>query len=192
MVSGFLLLRAFGFFSVNGLPACGTDNATRTKRSNGGKNHDTIRKMRLGLVLIYVKDLDRMAAFYGEILGLQAIESTRTESWVEFEAGGIRFGLHAIPAAIAEGIEIASPPRAREDNDASRRLHERVRRRWRNVPARLYGTRGRVCDAACGNAVDGDSCWERGWPAHLHCMPADARHARERSHGGSNGNSERR
>ena len=116
MVSGFLLLRAFGFFSVNGLPACGTDNATRTKRSNGGKNHDTIRKMRLGLVLIYVKDLDRMAAFYGEILGLRAIESTRTESWVEFGAGGIRFGLHAIPAAIAEGIEIASPPRARKDN----------------------------------------------------------------------------
>lgn len=36
------------------------------------------------------------------------------ENWVEFEGGGARFSLHAIPAAIASQIEVASPPRPRE------------------------------------------------------------------------------
>ena len=40
----------------------------------------------------------------------------RTGNWVEFEASGIRFALHAIPTEIADTIEIAQPPRAREEN----------------------------------------------------------------------------
>ena len=71
--------------------------------------------MKLKTALIYVKDLDRMAAFYNRVLGLKPVNETRTDTWVEFEAGGARLALHAIPTAIAELIEIASPPEARED-----------------------------------------------------------------------------
>jgi catechol 2,3-dioxygenase-like lactoylglutathione lyase family enzyme len=65
--------------------------------------------------MIYAKDIEAMAAFYGGVLGLTPIDEARTESWVEFEAGPLRFALHAIPAHIAEQIEIASPPVPRED-----------------------------------------------------------------------------
>jgi catechol 2,3-dioxygenase-like lactoylglutathione lyase family enzyme len=64
--------------------------------------------------MIFVRDLDRMAGFYSDTLGLKAIPETRVDGFVEFDAGGTRFALHAIPAEIAEGIEIASPPRPRE------------------------------------------------------------------------------
>ena len=70
--------------------------------------------MRLHRAMIYVKDLPRMAAFYGETLGLKRIDDGRLDSWVEFDAGGARVALHAIPADIARQIEISSPPRARE------------------------------------------------------------------------------
>ena len=64
--------------------------------------------------MIYVKDFERMTAFYGGTLGLKAIEKTRLDNWVEFDTGGARFSLHAIPQAIAEGIAISSPPVPRE------------------------------------------------------------------------------
>lgn len=72
--------------------------------------------MRLNRAMIYVKDLERMAAFYENTLGLKPVEETRLENWVEFEAGNTRFSLHAIPSQIAQQIEISSPPRPREKN----------------------------------------------------------------------------
>jgi catechol 2,3-dioxygenase-like lactoylglutathione lyase family enzyme len=72
--------------------------------------------MRLDRVMIFVKDLPLMAAFYSRTLGLKSIDETRTDAWVEFEAGGARLALHAIPAEIAAQIEISSPPRPREKN----------------------------------------------------------------------------
>jgi catechol 2,3-dioxygenase-like lactoylglutathione lyase family enzyme len=63
--------------------------------------------------MLFVKDLPRMTAFYRDVLGLPPIEDTRLPNWVEFH-GVTRFSLHAIPAAIAEGIAIESPPRPRE------------------------------------------------------------------------------
>ena len=72
--------------------------------------------MRLAGAMIYVKDLARLRGFYEGTLGLRAIEETRTDSYVEFDAGGVRFALHAIPAHMAEGIEISCPPRVRETN----------------------------------------------------------------------------
>ena len=57
-----------------------------------------------------------MATFYSETLGLKVIEETRLETWVEFDAGPIKFALHAIPPQIADQIEISSPPRPREEN----------------------------------------------------------------------------
>ena len=63
--------------------------------------------------MLFVKDLPRMTAFYRDILGLQPVEETRLPDWVEFH-GEAQFSLHAIPAAIAAGITIESPPPPRE------------------------------------------------------------------------------
>lgn len=68
--------------------------------------------------MLFVKDLDRMAAFYSDVLGLRPNEDTRLDDWIEFGDGASRFSLHAIPAAIAAGIPIESPPRVREQSAA--------------------------------------------------------------------------
>jgi predicted enzyme related to lactoylglutathione lyase len=70
--------------------------------------------MQLGCAMIYVKDFPRMREFYSEMLGNKPINKDWTDSWAEFDAGGARVALHAIPADIAGGIEISSPPRPRE------------------------------------------------------------------------------
>jgi catechol 2,3-dioxygenase-like lactoylglutathione lyase family enzyme len=64
--------------------------------------------------MLFVKDLRLMVAFYGDVLGLKPVAETRTGNWVEFDAGGARFALHAIPPEMAEQVEISSPPRPRE------------------------------------------------------------------------------
>lgn len=70
--------------------------------------------MGLQSAMLFVKDLDRMRAFYQDVLELQPIEETRLDNWVEFTGDGTRFSLHAIPPAIASNILIDSPPRPRE------------------------------------------------------------------------------
>jgi catechol 2,3-dioxygenase-like lactoylglutathione lyase family enzyme len=85
-------------------------------RDDGFRDFGSISIMRLQRAMIFVKDLDRMAAFYGETLGLEAMDATRTEAWAEFDGGGASLALHAVPSHVAEGIEITSPPRAREEN----------------------------------------------------------------------------
>ena len=73
--------------------------------------------MRLGGAMLFVRDLPRMATFYANVLGLKAIEDTRTDDWIEFDAGHTRFSLHAIPAAAAGDCDPpASPPKPREAN----------------------------------------------------------------------------
>lgn len=71
--------------------------------------------MRLQLAMLYVKDLERMAAFYGDVLGLTPVAGALTESWAEFEAGAVRLGLHAIPEEFATDIVISLPPVVREE-----------------------------------------------------------------------------
>ena len=68
--------------------------------------------------MLFVKDLDRMTAFYRDVLGLEPIEETRLENWVAFRGDGVRFSLHAIPSTIATEIRIDSPPRPREESSA--------------------------------------------------------------------------
>ena len=74
--------------------------------------------MRLHGAMLFVKDLDRMTAFYRDVLGLEPIEDTRLKDWVEFKGDAARFSLHRIPSATATGIRIDSPPRAREEANA--------------------------------------------------------------------------
>jgi len=66
--------------------------------------------------MIYVKDLPRMATFYTETLGLKRMDDGSIDSWVEFDAGGTRFALHAIPSDIARQVHISSPPKPREQD----------------------------------------------------------------------------
>ena len=55
-----------------------------------------------------------MTAFYSDVLGLTPNQETRLENWIEFSDGSSRFSLHAIPVAVASGIQIESPPTPRE------------------------------------------------------------------------------
>ena len=71
--------------------------------------------MKLRSAILYVKDLERMKRFYGEMLGANPINHLWTDTWTTFETGGARFSLHAIPAEITKNIEIASPPAPREE-----------------------------------------------------------------------------
>ena len=72
--------------------------------------------MRIQTVLLFVKDLGRMTAFYRDVVGLRPIEETCLEDWVELDAGSVRLGLHRIPAHVAETIAIEDPPRYRESS----------------------------------------------------------------------------
>lgn len=64
--------------------------------------------MPINCVLLYVKNLTEMTAFYRDALGLPVVGVS--PGWVELDAGGVRLGLHEIPAAIAAEIE-AGPAR---------------------------------------------------------------------------------
>lgn len=57
-----------------------------------------------------------MADFYEHTLGLKPNPKTRSDDWVEFDAEGTIFALHAIPAEHANGVEITSHPEAREQS----------------------------------------------------------------------------
>ena len=69
--------------------------------------------MHLSGAVLYVKDLERMKRFYGEMLGSEPTNQSWADVWAVFDKGGIRFCLHAIPAAL--NVEIAIPPELRED-----------------------------------------------------------------------------
>jgi catechol 2,3-dioxygenase-like lactoylglutathione lyase family enzyme len=69
--------------------------------------------MRLDGAMLFVKDLDRMTAFYRDVLGLEPIEDTRLKDWVEFSGDVVRFSLHGIPSAIATSESILHHARVR-------------------------------------------------------------------------------
>ncbi len=70
--------------------------------------------MRLYLAMIFVKDLDRMTAFYRDVIGLRINDATRLADWVEFEKDGLGLALHAIPPNMSQAADIASAPAQRE------------------------------------------------------------------------------
>jgi len=72
--------------------------------------------MRLHGAMLFVKDLSRMTSFYADVLGLKPNQNTRQDNWVEFTDS--QFSLHAIPAPVAAGIQIESPPKPREQTAA--------------------------------------------------------------------------
>jgi catechol 2,3-dioxygenase-like lactoylglutathione lyase family enzyme len=73
--------------------------------------------------MFFVKDLERMTAFYSDVLGLQPVENTRLENWVEFRGEGSQFSLHQIPSEVAAEVEDRFPPRVREQVAAKLTFH---------------------------------------------------------------------
>ena len=71
--------------------------------------------MELRTAMIFVKDLDRMTAFYRDGLGLRVLSGTAGEGWIEFDAGSSSLALHAIPSPIAGRITITDPPQQRSN-----------------------------------------------------------------------------
>lgn len=68
--------------------------------------------MQIARAVLFVKDLPRMTAFYRDTLGFTV--TSGSAGWIEFDAGPVSLALHAIPAALAAGIVIDTPPRVRE------------------------------------------------------------------------------
>lgn len=64
-------------------------------------------------VLVYAKDLVRLSRFYCDVLGM-AVRHTDADHHILGD-GDLQIVVHAIPAVIADTIEIATPPAPRED-----------------------------------------------------------------------------
>jgi catechol 2,3-dioxygenase-like lactoylglutathione lyase family enzyme len=63
--------------------------------------------LRLAQVVLFVKDVARMQAFYGGVLGLRPLEAI--DGWVRLDAGGTVLALHATD------VELTEPPAARTE-----------------------------------------------------------------------------
>jgi len=71
--------------------------------------------MELKRAIIFVTNLLLMTEFYRDKLGLRPILEGATPEWIEFDAGGTRISLHAIPEGIAKEIGTSAAPRVREE-----------------------------------------------------------------------------
>lgn len=105
--------------------------------------------------MLYVRDLERMKRFYGDMLGIDTTNQNWTDAWANFDNGNVRFALHAIPADIAKGIEIASPPVPREQEPVKlifevkdvERERERLETLGIQTLRRPWQRPGEACDA---------------------------------------------
>jgi catechol 2,3-dioxygenase-like lactoylglutathione lyase family enzyme len=52
-------------------------------------------KMKMARVILFTNQMEKMTAFYRDILGLEQV--TDEKGWREFDAGGVRIGLHSGP-----------------------------------------------------------------------------------------------
>ena len=66
-------------------------------------------------VILFAKDMQAMADFYGRIVGLPRVETPDdSEEWQVFDAGGCQLALHRVPEPWSQRIVIDDPPAARE------------------------------------------------------------------------------
>lgn len=63
-------------------------------------------------VVVYAKDLEKVAEFYRRTLGISAVEAT--PGFIVLEGRGIELNVVRVPEQIADTITIASPPVLRE------------------------------------------------------------------------------
>jgi len=81
----------------------------------GSLVYANISRVQLRSAMLYVRDLERMKRFYGDLLEVEPTNQNWTSIWSTFDAGGLRFALHAIPAEIAQDFEIADHAAPREN-----------------------------------------------------------------------------
>ncbi len=53
--------------------------------------------MKLARVILFTAQMEKMAKFYGDVLGLKRV--TNEKGWQEFAAGGTRIALHSGPSS---------------------------------------------------------------------------------------------
>ncbi len=117
-----------------------------TPRLRSPSEHELTSFTNAGVVL-FAKELATMTAFYADVLDVP-VPASRDDTIAVLECGGMRLVLHAIPAPIAETIEIAQPPARRED--AAMKL---------SLPVRSF-SRVRALASGHGGALDAE---ERAW-----------------------------
>ena len=66
-----------------------------------------------GGAVVYAVAPQRLAAFYEAVAGLEIVHVE--DDYVVLERGAFQLVVHGIPKAIAEAIEVTSPPVRRED-----------------------------------------------------------------------------
>jgi catechol 2,3-dioxygenase-like lactoylglutathione lyase family enzyme len=54
-------------------------------------------EMKLARIILFTGQMDAMAKFYGEVLGLKRV--TAEKGWQEFDAGSARIALHSGPSS---------------------------------------------------------------------------------------------
>lgn len=64
-------------------------------------------------VLIYAKNLDLLAQFYAQILGMRELH--RRDEIVVLQSAHLQLLIHAMPAAIAAQVHVSTPPAKREN-----------------------------------------------------------------------------
>ena len=52
-----------------------------------------------------------MRSFYSELFGAKAVNTEWADAWARFDLEGTSFALHAIPADIADQLQVLSVPR---------------------------------------------------------------------------------
>ena len=80
--------------------------ATKTRKHENEDRYGS----RTGAVL-FASDLDRVAAFYAGVLGLD--EANRDDDHILLESPGFQMVVHRIPEHAATGIELSKPPARR-------------------------------------------------------------------------------
>jgi predicted enzyme related to lactoylglutathione lyase len=88
-------------------------------------------------VVVFAKDLARVARFYEGVAAMTFAH--RDADHVVLDSERMQIVVHAIPRAIAEGIEIADPPARREDTPIKLCLPVASIARARAIAARLGG-----------------------------------------------------
>ncbi len=73
-------------------------------------------QLEIARVIIFAKDMAKMASFYGSVIGLPRVETPDDSAdFISFDAGALQLALHRIPEEYARGIEITDPPMARKN-----------------------------------------------------------------------------
>lgn len=107
-------------------------------------------------VLIYAKNLQALAHFYQQVLGMKELQADA--DIVVQESPALQLVIHAIPASVSRQIQISKPPQRRE-----------------NVALKFFVTVSSLADAAAVVQELGGQVFDDGWqgPGFAACNAMD-------------------